>query len=285
MTTTFTPRVPIWCAGCGHFGVQAALVEALRSLQIAAHQTVIVAGIGCSGTIQNNISAYGYHATHGRVLPTATGLVIANPTLMVIAAGGDGDGYAIGMGHLVHTLRRNPSMVYIVMNNATYGLTKGQPSPTADSIEPPEAPVDALQLGLTLPSSTFLARSFVGRPAQLHRLMREAITHARERRGFAFLEVLSPCVTYNDTYARWEALVTDMDQEAEYDCTDRFGAAAHYARVKSTGKIPTGVIFRGTARTYEAALEIDQENPPALQNVAPQAHTQRLQKLLDPYRC
>jgi 2-oxoglutarate/2-oxoacid ferredoxin oxidoreductase subunit beta len=285
MTRTFTPSQPNWCAGCGHFGVQGALVESLTYLGFAPHETVMLAGIGCSGTMQNNVSAYGYHATHGRVLPTATGMVIANPGLIVIASGGDGDGYAIGMGHLVHTFRRNPSMLYIVMNNGTYGLTKGQPSPTAHADDSPEPPLDAVQLGLAIQNSTFIARAFVGRSAQLNRLMREGLLHAKQKCGFAFLEVMSPCVTYNETYTRWEAQLADLDRDAAYDSSDRIKAAAHYARLAANGKVPVGLVYRGSSRTYEAALAIDALNCPAHQDVSVNTRQQELHALLEPYEC
>ena len=131
MTKTFTPARPIWCAGCGDFGVLQALVNALDELNVPAHERMVIAGIGCSGSLQNNLSCYGYHALHGRVMPTATGAKLANPELTVIGVGGDGDGYAIGGGHLMHSFKRNPGVTYIVMNNGTYGLTKGQTSPTS----------------------------------------------------------------------------------------------------------------------------------------------------------
>lgn len=285
MTTTFTPRQPIWCAGCGHFGVQAAVVEALRDLEIPAHETAVLAGIGCSGTMQNNISSYGYHATHGRVLPTATGMVVANPKLTVIASGGDGDGYAIGIGHLIHAFRRNPSMLYVVMNNGIYGLTKGQPSPTSGQSVVPELPLDAVQLGLTFPSASFIARGYVGRPVQLGRLMREALRHVRKKLGFAFMEVMSPCVTYNDTYPLWEALYTDIEQDATHEPSNRIESATRVARLTAQGRLVTGLIYQGTARTYESALKIDLDNTPARQaaNTSPPAHD--LDALLDRYYC
>ena len=247
MTATYTPRSPIWCAGCGHFGVQGALARALRDAAVPVDQVMILAGIGCSGTIQNNLGTYGYHALHGRVLPTATGTALADPSLTVIAAGGDGDGYAIGVGHLVHTFRRNPALTYVLMNNATYGLTKGQGSPTAPLARPDgdEQGLDGILLGLAIMSSTFLARGYSGRPEQLVRLLGAGLDHARGGGGFAFFEVLSPCVTYQDTYPIWEAAVYDLDEEPGYDPSDRAGAYAACLRVAGEGRIPIGMIYRG----------------------------------------
>lgn len=247
MTTTYTPRPPIWCAGCGHFGVQGALRSALHQLAIPAEQVLILAGIGCSGTIQNNLGTYGYHALHGRVLPTATGAALADPSLTVIAAGGDGDGYAIGAGHLVHTFRRNPAITYLLMNNATYGLTKGQDSPTAALLDPShrERALDGILLGLGITATTFLARGYSGRPDQLLRLVVAALQHARSGGGFGFVEVLSPCVTYQDTYPAWDAAVSDLEAEPGYDPSDRAGAFAACLEVLARGRIPTGLIYRG----------------------------------------
>ena len=247
MTATYTPRSPIWCAGCGHFGVQGALARALRDAAVPVDQVMILAGIGCSGTIQNNLGTYGYHALHGRVLPTATGTALADPSLTVIAAGGDGDGYAIGVGHLVHTFRRNPALTYVLMNNATYGLTKGQGSPTAPLARPDgdEQGLDGILLGLAIMSSTFLARGYSGRSEQLVRLLGAGLDHARGGGGFAFVEVLSPCVTYQDTYPIWEAAVYDLDEEPGYDPSDRAGAYAACLRVAGEGRIPIGMIYRG----------------------------------------
>jgi len=256
MTETYSPGQPIWCAGCGHFGVQGALSYALKALNIPSHKTIILAGIGCSGTIQNNLGTYGYHAMHGRVLPTAIGTALANPDLTVVAAGGDGDGYAIGAGHFVHTLKRNPSLVYIVMNNGIYGLTKGQDSPTKQGPEwaPEEEALDAIALGLSIQSSTFLARGFTGAPEQLDQLIIKALEHAHSGRGFAFIEVMSPCVTYNDTYPNWDAMVYDVANIAGYDAGDRAAAFAACLRLKEKNHIPTGIIYQGEHPTFESAL-------------------------------
>jgi 2-oxoglutarate ferredoxin oxidoreductase subunit beta len=246
MTETYRLPHPIWCAGCGHFGVQAALARALTEVGAAPHEVLVLAGIGCSGTIQNNLGTYGYHALHGRVLPTAAGVALANPRLTVIAAGGDGDGYAIGAGHLVHTFRRNPSLLYVVMNNGTYGLTKGQPSPTAPALgDTPQETLDAIMLGLSLPGSTFLARGFSRWYDQMEHLLVTGLDHARSGRGFAFVEVLSPCVTYHDLYAIWEAGLHDLDAEEGYDPSDRAGAFARCVGLSEIGRMPVGLVYRG----------------------------------------
>jgi len=253
MPRTYAPAAPIWCAGCGHFGVLGALRTAITELQIPPHELVTLAGIGCSGTIQNYLGTYGYHALHGRVLPAATGVVLANPDLTVIAAGGDGDGYAIGAGHLVHAFRRNAHFAYVVMSNETYGLTKGQSSPTRRSGEErSDGPLDAVQLGLSIPATTFLARGYSGRPEQLARLTRQTLEHVRARRGFAFLEVISPCVTYWDTYPVWEQLLVDVDADPDYDPGVRADAFVTTSRLAAEGGLAAGLIYRAAE---EAASE------------------------------
>jgi 2-oxoglutarate ferredoxin oxidoreductase subunit beta len=283
MTKTFTPGNIIWCSGCGHFGVESALRQSLNNLSIDPHEAIVLAGIGCSGTIQNYIGCYGYHALHGRVLPTATGVAAGNPRLTVIAAGGDGDGYAIGCGHLMHTFRRNPSLLYIVMNNGTYGLTKGQPSPTAVGREDQEHAMDALQMGLTIPGSTFLARGYVGQTQQLVGLIEAGLKHARAKRGFAFIEVISPCTTFNDTYPTWREVLVDIGSDDSYDNKDRTSAIASYAELTAAGKIPAGVIYEGSASTFEEATGVTAENSPALQDLAIVNHLDKFQEYMDAY--
>lgn len=283
MTITFTPGTPIWCSGCGHFGVESALKQALESLSVEPHNTMVLAGIGCSGTIQNYIRAYGYHALHGRVLPTAIGVAAANPALTVIAAGGDGDGYAIGCGHLVHTFRRNPSLLYIVMNNETYGLTKGQPSPTAVRRPDQEHPLDAIQLGLTMPGSSFLARGFVGNMNQLVRLLEAGLMHVREKRGFAFLEVISPCVTFCDNYPVWREVLSNLDDDVDHDPSDRTAAICSYAALAANGRVPSGLIYQGDSSTFESAIGVDTRNPAAFQDLSVARHIDGLRRLMNRY--
>lgn len=248
MTETFTPSTPIWCAGCGDYAVRSSLERSLSSLGVADHDTMIVAGIGCSGTIQNTVHAYGYHALHGRVLPTATGVALANPSLTVIAAGGDGDGYAIGVGHLVHAFRRNPSLTYLLMNNGTYGLTKGQPSPTTPQVGRTDpGAFDAIMTGLAIPSTTFLARAYCGWVDQFDRLLVAALQHAAAKKGFAFLEVISPCVTYQDVYPTIESHLLDLDADADHDVADRGAAFVTCLEANQSGTIPVGVVYRDSS--------------------------------------
>ena len=284
MTAVYHTGDPIWCAGCGHFGVQGALGHALEQLAIPAHQTLILAGIGCSGTIQNNLGTYGYHAMHGRVLPSAIGAALMNPSLTIIAAGGDGDGYAIGAGHLVHSFRRNPNIVYIVMNNGTYGLTKGQDSPTAEHpYHTGEGVLDAVSLGLSIYTSSFIARGFTSRPAQLNGLMLQALEHTRARRGMAFIEVLSPCVTYNDTYPEWDARVEDVETLEGYDNRSRERAMTTVLRLHHEERIPIGLIYQGEARTLEQIYLKDIGEPPALKNFGDGKRKQQVREILAGY--
>ena len=270
MTETFTPTRPIWCAGCGDFGVLEALTQGLDELAVPEYRRVIIAGIGCSGSLQNYLSCYGYHALHGRVLPTATGCKLANPDLTVVAVGGDGDGYAIGGGHLVHAFKRNPGITYIVMNNGTYGLTKGQASPTslAGFRGNIEEDLDPVLLALSIPGSTFIARGYSGQPAQLLNLTIAALKHTAAGYGMAYLEVLSPCVTYNDTYREWRTSVYNIDDDADYDRKDRVAAFTRMTELREQGRLPLGLIYEGERPALEKLVCDPAFDPPARQDIA-----------------
>ena len=270
MTETFTPTRPIWCAGCGDFGVLEALTQGLDELAVPAYQRMIIAGIGCSGSLQNYLSCYGYHALHGRVLPTATGCKLANPDLTVVAVGGDGDGYAIGGGHLVHAFKRNPGITYIVMNNGTYGLTKGQASPTsmAGFRGNIEEDLDPVLLALSIPGSTFIARGYSGQPAQLLNLTIAALKHTAAGYGMAYLEVLSPCVTYNDTYREWRTSVYNIDDDADYDRKDRAVAFTRMIDLREQGRLPLGLIYEGKRPALEKLVCNPAFDPPARQDIS-----------------
>ena len=270
MTETFTPTRPIWCAGCGDFGVLEALTQGLDELAVPAYRRMIIAGIGCSGSLQNYLSCYGYHALHGRVLPTATGCKLANPDLTVVAVGGDGDGYAIGGGHLVHAFKRNPGITYIVMNNGTYGLTKGQASPTSTAgfRGNIEEDLDPVLLALSIPGSTFIARAYSGQPAQLLNLAIAALKHTAAGHGMAYLEVLSPCVTYNDTYREWRTNVYNIDDDADYDRKDRAAAFTRMIDLREQGRLPLGLIYEGERPALEKLVCNPAFDAPARQDIS-----------------
>ena len=198
-----------WCPGCGDFGIMTALQMALAELGLEPHQVVIVSGIGCSGKEPHNVKAYGVHTLHGRTLPFATGIKVANPELVVLAIGGDGDGLGIGAGHFVNTGRRNLDITYIIHNNGVYGLTKGQASPTlklglkTKAIPKPNINEAVNPIALALVAGyTFVARSYAYDVKHLKETIKQAVQH----RGLAFIDALQPCPTYNDINTReWYA--------------------------------------------------------------------------------
>lgn len=213
---------PIWCPGCGDFGVLSAFYRALSELGIPPEQAVIASGIGCAGRFPAFVESYGFHGVHGRVLPLATGIKMANPDLYVCAVGGDGDAFSIGGGHVPHAARRNVDITYIVMDNEIYGLTKGQPSPTSPmGMEKKAAPYGSIESPLnpilmTLSyNASFVARGFSARPKEVVELIKMALMH----KGFSFLQILSPCVTFNDTYEHFKQVTLPLP--SDHDVTDR----------------------------------------------------------------
>jgi 2-oxoglutarate ferredoxin oxidoreductase subunit beta len=240
-----------WCPGCGDYGVLSALKSALAELGKMPKDVAFVSGIGCSGKISGYLHSYAFHGVHGRALPVATAVKLANNDLTVIAAGGDGDGYAIGAGHFIHAVRRNPDITYIVMDNQTYGLTKGQSSPTSQTgyvtgTSPnghPEAPINGLAVALGA-GATFLARGFSAHPKQLVELLKQAIEH----KGFSVVEVESPCVTYNkiNTYAWFKENVYYLGED--YDAADKANA---FKTLIDFDKMPLGVFYRESRPTLE----------------------------------
>jgi 2-oxoglutarate ferredoxin oxidoreductase subunit beta len=216
---------PIWCPGCGDFGVLASFYNALSELRIDPARAVIASGIGCSGRFPAFVEAYGFHGVHGRVLPLATGIKMGNPDLVVCAVGGDGDAFSIGAGHLPHAARRNVDITYIVMDNEIYGLTKGQPSPTsplgmerkASPYGSVESPINPVLMALAYDAS-FVARGFSSRPKEVTELIKQGITH----KGFAFIQIFSPCVTFYDTYKHFREVTAPLP--ADHDPTDKLAA-------------------------------------------------------------
>jgi len=206
-----------WCPGCGNHAILAALQMALAELGLEPHQIVLVSGIGCSGKVPHFVKANGIHTLHGRTLPFAQGVKIANPDLEVIAIGGDGDGLGIGVGHLVNAGRRNVDMTYLIHDNGVYGLTKGQASPTlrlglkVKAIPRPNINEAINPVMLAVSSGyTFVARGYAFDTKHLKEIIKEAVRH----KGLALVDILQPCPTYNDINTKdWYAGSDRIDPE------------------------------------------------------------------------
>ncbi|PSP83583.1 2-oxoacid ferredoxin oxidoreductase [Halobacteriales archaeon QS_6_64_34] len=218
-------KQPTWCPGCGDFGTMNGMMKALAETGNDPDNTFIVAGIGCSGKIGTYMHSYALHGVHGRALPVGIGVKMANPDLEVMVSGGDGDGYSIGAGHFIHAVRRNVDMSYVVMDNRIYGLTKGQASPTSrEDFEtattpdgPNQPPVNPKALALAS-GATFIAQTFSSNSQRHAEIVQEAIEHD----GFGFVNVYSPCVTFNDvdTYDYFRDTIEDLT-ETDHDRFDR----------------------------------------------------------------
>jgi 2-oxoglutarate ferredoxin oxidoreductase subunit beta len=250
---------PIWCPGCGDFGVVGAIYKALAAIGRPPHEIAFVSGIGCSSRIPGYTTAYGFNSVHGRALPIAQGIKLANPDLLVLVAGGDGDGFSIGGGHVPHAIRRNLDLTYVVMDNQVYGLTKGQLSPTAprgsrtvsSTWGSLEAPVNPLMYVLGY-GAGFVAQGTPADMAGLAAMIEEGIRFP----GFAFINVISPCVTFGSAELQLKAhkgLMRNL-RAIGHDETDRLRAMA--IAQEYGGPIHTGVLYRDPqpAATYEALV-------------------------------
>ena len=246
----FTPGIEpqaTWCPGCGDFGVLKALKQAMPDVGRTPDETLLVTGIGCSGKLSSYFESYGFHSIHGRSLPVARAAKLANPGLEVIAAGGDGDGYGIGGNHFMHTARENHDITYIVFNNEIFGLTKGQTSPTSpkghkSKTQPhgsAKDPVRPLSLSLTSGSS-YVARTAAVNPNQAREILAEAIEHD----GFAHIDFLTQCPTWNKDAKEYVPYVDVQDsEEYNFDVTDRREAADMMFEAES--KLHEGEVLTG----------------------------------------
>ncbi|MED3552109.1 2-oxoacid:ferredoxin oxidoreductase subunit beta [Cytobacillus praedii] len=255
---------PNWCPGCGDFSVQAAIQRAAANVGLEPENLAVVSGIGCSGRISGYINSYGLHGIHGRSLPIATGVKMANRDLTVIASGGDGDGYAIGMSHTIHAIRRNVNITYIVMDNQIYGLTKGQTSPrSATGFKTKSTPegsieqaISPMEMALTA-GATFVAQSFSTDLKDLTALIEAGIKHE----GFSLINVFSPCVTYNkvNTYDWFKENLTKLSDVEGYDSSNK--ELAMQTLMKHNGLV-TGLIYQDTERkSYQELLTGYSESP------------------------
>jgi 2-oxoglutarate ferredoxin oxidoreductase subunit beta len=256
---------PTWCRGCGIYGIFAALKNAAASLQISPERMVIVTGIGCHGRLNNYFNAYGFHGLHGRALPVAAGIKLANSSLNILVVSGDGDAYSIGVGHFIHANRRNVNMTCIIVNNCVYGLTQGQTSPTSQqgyvSVSSPfgakEIPLDGARLAI-VSGGTFVARGFSGIPKHLTALLIEGIAH----NGFSLIEVLSPCVTHNkiNTNKWFKENIVNLDDDTKYSSRNRKTALEVLSDQR---KIPIGLLYHEERPSFDD-LSLPSDKPIAM---------------------
>lgn len=257
------PVDPDWCPGCGDFGVLKAVQTAAAQQGVLPENLLVVSGIGCSSNLPGFIHAYGIHSLHGRAVPVATGAHLANTDLKVVVTGGDGDGYGIGVGHLIHAMRRNLDITYVVMDNQIYGLTTGQTSPTTTKQHRTkstpngnaELPLNPLALAISC-GATYVARGFSGEAKQLADLIAGGIAH----RGFSLIDVFSPCVTYNkvNTYPWFKERVYKLEDE-NWDPSD---AARSLQKAWEWGdRIPLGLLYRDEQPIYEDSDPVLSKGP------------------------
>ncbi|MCQ6557837.1 2-oxoacid:ferredoxin oxidoreductase subunit beta [Paenibacillus mendelii] len=276
---------PNWCPGCGDFSVQASIQRAAANVGLEPERLAVISGIGCSGRISGYINAYGLHGIHGRALPIAQGVKLANRELTVIASGGDGDGFAIGMGHTVHAIRRNLDITYIVMDNQIYGLTKGQTSPrSAEGFKTKSTPEGSIESTLSpleiamSAGATFVAQSFSSDLKQLTALIEAGLNH----KGFSLINVFSPCVTFNkvNTYDWFKENIVNLDQFPDYDPSNRIAAMN---KIMETNGMLTGLIYQNTVRkSYEDLVVGFEEQGLANQDI--QMSQEQFDKLLTEFK-
>ena len=256
---------PDWCPGCGDFGVLNALQRASAELGIMPHEILTVSGIGCSSNLPGYFNSYGMHTLHGRSLAVATGAKLSNHDLHVVVTVGDGDGYGIGGNHFVHTARRNVDLTYIVMNNQIYGLTTGQMSPTSmidmrtksTPFGNVETPLNPITMAITV-GATFVARGFSGDIKHLTDLMKQALQH----RGFALIDIFSPCVTFNkDNDTPFFKQRVHRLEDENHDTSDRSSAIEKAMVWGDT--IYTGLFYQDedSSALGEREPVLDQEGP------------------------
>ena len=228
-----------WCDGCGDYGIWTAVKRALVESGIEPHQVLLCYDVGCHGNTSDKIGGYRFHGLHGRVIPFAAGAKLANPRIPVLAFGGDGASFSEGIGHLVHGIRSNYPMTFVLHNNANYGLTQGQPM-TASPNGMPEHTLNSMDFVFSL-EPTFVARAFSGNIPQMVTVLKAAIEH--QKHGFAFVDILQACPTYNH-FATHEYLMQHCyDVNAEGHDPKDFKKARALA-VDSSKRIACGILFQ-----------------------------------------
>ena len=265
---------PTWCRGCGNHGILNAIKMALAEHDVPPHEVLIVTGIGCGSKLPHYMKVNGYHTLHGRTLAVATGARLANHGLRVMTVHGDGDGYGEGLAHFLNAVRRNLNIVDVVQDNRIYGLTKGQYSPTSErgkrTPTSPEGsidgPVQPLALAITA-GATFVSRGYSGELKHLVWLIGEALEHP----GYALVDVLQPCVTFNRSYAYdyYNERVYKLEDEEKHDPTDRTAA---WEKAHEWGeRIPIGIFYQGEPiPTYEEQVPALTTGPLVKQPLGPE---------------
>ncbi|MEZ5415987.1 MAG: 2-oxoacid:ferredoxin oxidoreductase subunit beta [Vicinamibacterales bacterium] len=247
------------CAGCGHDSITAAIVQAFWELDVAPHTVAKLSGIGCSSKTPAYFlkEAHGFNSVHGRMPAIATGAGCANQTLTMIGVSGDGDSLSIGLGQLCHAIRRNVNMLYVLENNGVYGLTKGQFSASADPgsmSKKGEAntmdAIDSVMLALTL-GATFVARSFSGDKAQLVPLIKAGLSH----KGFAFIDVVSPCVTFNDHEGSTKSYAYTREKQVEVVQADFVMPREEITSEQEAGTAKSVMMHDGSWVTFRKVAE------------------------------
>ena len=247
-----------WCPGCGNFGILKLLEEVLIELKLDPKNTVIISGIGQAAKTPYYVDTNMFSGLHGRALPVATAIKACNPTLNVIAEGGDGDMYGEGGNHFIHTIRRNPNIVHIVHNNMVYGLTKGQASPTSQKGFESKVqvkgvssePLNPISLALALKAS-FVSRVNIGNQSHAKEVLKEAFLH----KGYALVDIFQPCVVFNkvNTYQWFKANTYEL--ESSYDSSD---LPAAMTKALENDPIPIGIFYRKMYMTFEDHLRNDE---------------------------
>ncbi len=253
-----------WCPGCGDFGILAAIKQALAQLELAPHDVMFFSGIGCGSKLPHYLRCNGFDSVHGRALPVATGFHLVNPELKAIAVTGDGDGYGIGGNHFINTARRNVDMLHIVEDNQIYALTKGQYSPTSDkgfvTTTTPEGAIEVAFNPVAMAiaaGATFVARGFSNDVKNLANLIARGIMH----KGFALIDVLQPCVTYNKVNTKdWYRLrLYRIEDDPDYNPSDKAWA---FRKAQEWGeRIPSGVFYEVSLPTYEDQVSVLRAGP------------------------
>lgn len=256
---------PTWCPGCGDFAVTAAICNAFSARGVNPDEAVLVSGIGCSSRLPLWMRTFGFHSCHGRAVPVAVGMKLARPDLLVVVTIGDGDAFSIGGGHLPHVARRNIDITLIVMDNQIYALTKNQVSPTSregmrGSTTPYgaiDSPMNALTLMLTY-GATFVAQAFAGNPKVTGEIIRQAIEH----KGFSFVNIISPCPTFNvvDTFEYYRPRIYSID-ETHRDKADKVNAfeiaeSALDHTYNPDARVPVGVFYKVEKPVYESMVAV-----------------------------